>query len=86
MRLYVNDVAVRDGFQIEKAFVPTATKVEVVNQLSRTGLHRIEVTSFVSPKAVPMLADANEDCCVGLLRSCGEAAAGHHDGGCKACE
>jgi hydroxymethylglutaryl-CoA lyase len=60
MRLYVNDVAVRDGFQIEKEFVPTATKVELVNQLSRTGLHRIEVTSFVSPKAVPMLADANE--------------------------
>ena len=60
MRLYINDVAVRDGFQIEKAFVPTATKVEVVNQLSRTGLHKIEVTSFVSPKAVPALADANE--------------------------
>ena len=60
MRLYVNDVAVRDGFQIEKAFVPTATKVELVNQLSRTGLHKIEVTSFVSPKLVPALADANE--------------------------
>ncbi|HTS84048.1 MAG TPA: hydroxymethylglutaryl-CoA lyase [Usitatibacter sp.] len=60
MRLYINDVAVRDGFQIEKAFVPTATKVELVNQLSRTGLHKIEVTSFVSPKAVPALADANE--------------------------
>jgi len=60
MRLYVNDVAVRDGFQIEKSFVPTATKVELVNQLSRTGLHRIEVTSFVSPRAVPALADGNE--------------------------
>src|SRR5437868_8146946 len=60
MRIYVNDVAVRDGFQIEKAFVPTATKVEVINQLARTGLHKIEVTSFVSPKAVPALADANE--------------------------
>ena len=60
MRIYVNDVAVRDGFQIEKAFVPTATKVEVINQLSRTGLHKIEVTSFVSPKAVPALADAAE--------------------------
>ena len=60
MRIYVNDVAVRDGFQIEKAFVPTATKVEVVNQLSRTGLHKIEVTSFVSAKAVPALADAEE--------------------------
>ena len=60
MRIYVNDVAVRDGFQIEKAFVPTATKVELINQLSRTGLHKIEVTSFVSPKAVPALADAND--------------------------
>jgi hydroxymethylglutaryl-CoA lyase len=59
MRLYINDVAVRDGFQIEKAFIPTATKVELVNQLSRTGLHKIEVTSFVSPKAVPALADAD---------------------------
>src|SRR5436853_7658104 len=60
MRIYVNDVAVRDGFQIEKACVPTATKVELINQLARTGLHKIEVTSFVSPKAVPALADANE--------------------------
>ena len=60
MRIYVNDVAVRDGFQIEKRFVPTATKIELVNQLSRTGLHKIEVTSFVSPKAVPALADAND--------------------------
>jgi hydroxymethylglutaryl-CoA lyase len=60
MRLYINDVAVRDGFQIEKAFIPTATKVEVINQLSRTGLHKIEVTSFVSAKAVPALADADE--------------------------
>jgi hydroxymethylglutaryl-CoA lyase len=60
MRLYINDVAVRDGFQIEKNFIPTATKIGVIDQLSRTGLHKIEVTSFVSPKAVPALADANE--------------------------
>jgi hydroxymethylglutaryl-CoA lyase len=60
MRIHINDVAVRDGFQIEKAFVPTTTKVEVINQLARTGLHKIEVTSFVSPRAVPALADANE--------------------------
>ncbi len=58
MRLYINDVAVRDGFQIEKNFIPTATKAELVNQLARTGLHKIEVTSFVSPKAVPAMADA----------------------------
>ena len=60
MRIYVNDVAVRDGFQIEKSFVPTGTKIELINQLSRTGLHKIETTSFVSPKAVPALADARE--------------------------
>ncbi len=60
MRLYMNDVAVRDGFQIENAFVPTATKVAFIDELSRTGLAKIEVTSFVSPKAVPALADANE--------------------------
>ena len=60
MRLYINDVAVRDGFQMEKTFVPTATKIALIDELSRTGLHRIEVTSFVSPKAIPALADANE--------------------------
>ena len=60
MRLYINDVAVRDGFQMEKVFVPTATKIALIDQLSGTGLHKIEVTSFVSPKAVPALADANE--------------------------
>jgi len=59
-RLFINDVAVRDGFQIEKAFVPTATKVALIDELSTTGLAKIEVTSFVSPKAVPALADANE--------------------------
>ena len=60
MRLYINDVAVRDGFQIEPRFIPTQTKIELIDQLSRTGLHKIEVTSFVSPKAIPALADNNE--------------------------
>lgn len=58
-RLFINDVAVRDGFQIEKTFVPTATKVALIDELSTTGLAKIEVTSFVSPRAVPALADAN---------------------------
>ncbi|MBK6980306.1 MAG: hydroxymethylglutaryl-CoA lyase [Betaproteobacteria bacterium] len=60
MRLHINDVAVRDGFQMEKSFVPTATKISLIDELSRTGLARIEVTSFVSAKAVPAMADANE--------------------------
>ena len=60
MRLHINDVAVRDGFQMEKSFVPTATQISLIDELSRTGLARIEVTSFVSAKAVPAMADANE--------------------------
>jgi hydroxymethylglutaryl-CoA lyase len=57
-RIYVHDVAVRDGFQIEERFIPTDQKIDVVNRLSRTGLAKIEVTSFVSPHAVPALSDA----------------------------
>ena len=59
-RVYVQEVAVRDGFQIEPRFVPTDEKVALVDALSRTGLAKIEVTSFVSPKAVPNLRDAEE--------------------------
>ena len=57
-RIYVNDVAMRDGLQIETQFVPTEDKVAMVNALSLTGLHKIEVTSFTSPKAIPALRDA----------------------------
>jgi hydroxymethylglutaryl-CoA lyase len=52
------EVGTRDGFQIEPDFIPTELKIEVVNRLSATGLPRIEVTSFVSPKAIPALRDA----------------------------
>ena len=44
-RLYINDVAMRDGLQIEPVFVPTEDKIALVNALSRTGLAKIEVTS-----------------------------------------
>jgi hydroxymethylglutaryl-CoA lyase len=57
-RLSINDVAMRDGLQIEPVFVPTEDKVALVNALSRTGLAKIEVTSFTSPKAIPALRDA----------------------------
>ena len=40
-RLFINDVAVRDGFQIEKAFVPTATKVALIDELSTTGPNEV---------------------------------------------
>src|SRR5215471_18306239 len=54
----VCEVGTRDGFQIEPDFITTERKIEVVNRLSATGMPRIEVTSFVSPKAVPQLKDA----------------------------
>ena len=54
------EVGTRDGFQIEPEFIPTDAKIEVVNRLSATSIPRIEVTSFVHPKAVPQLRDAEE--------------------------
>lgn len=59
-RVHIHDVALRDGLQIEPVFVPTADKLRLCNALSRTGLDKIEVTSFTSPKAIPALADAAE--------------------------
>src|SRR2546427_1365979 len=59
-RVTMCEVGTRDGFQIEPDFIPTEQKVEVVDLLSAAGLPRIEVTSFVHPKAVPQLRDAEE--------------------------
>ncbi|TDV18535.1 hydroxymethylglutaryl-CoA lyase [Paraburkholderia caballeronis] len=52
------EVGPRDGLQNEKDFVPTATKIELVNRLSAAGFPNVETTSFVSPKWVPQMADA----------------------------
>src|SRR5438132_10402571 len=57
-RVTICEVGTRDGFQIEPDFIPTELKVEVVNGLAEAGLPRIEVTSFVHPKVVPALRDA----------------------------
>jgi hydroxymethylglutaryl-CoA lyase len=57
-RVAICEVGTRDGFQIEPDFIPTELKVEVVDRLSEAGLPRVEVTSFVHPKAVPQLRDA----------------------------
>jgi hydroxymethylglutaryl-CoA lyase len=59
-RLYINEVVTRDGFQIEPIFIPTVDKVELINRLSKCGFAKIEATSFTSPKAIPMLRDADE--------------------------
>lgn len=54
------EVGPRDGLQNEKALIPTDKKVKLVDLLSDCGFSSIEVTSFVSPKRVPQLADANQ--------------------------
>ena len=59
-RIFFNEVATRDGFQIEANFIPTDTKVALIDALSECGYAKIEVTSFTSPKAIPMLRDADE--------------------------
>ena len=51
------EVGPRDGLQNERAFVDTSLKIQFINQLSKSGLRHIEATSFVSPKAIPQLAD-----------------------------
>ena len=57
-RIYMQEVGTRDGLQAESAFVPTADKIALVNALSEAGMAKIEVTAFVSPKAIPALRDA----------------------------
>src|SRR5439155_761960 len=59
-RVTICEVGTRDGFQIEPDFIPTELKVEVVTLLAEAGVPRIEVTSFVHPKVVPQLRDAEE--------------------------
>lgn len=58
--LIVQEVAPRDGLQIEPVWVPTDEKVALIDQLSGAGFTRIEAGSFVSPKAIPALRDGGE--------------------------
>ncbi len=59
-RVTIIEVGTRDGFQSEKTFIPTAVKAEIVDALIAAGIRDLEATSFVSPRAVPQLADAHE--------------------------
>jgi hydroxymethylglutaryl-CoA lyase len=56
----IREVGPRDGFQNEPETIPTERKVELIDALARTGLARLEVTSFVRAKVIPQLADAGE--------------------------
>lgn len=50
----------REGFQIERTVIPTSRKIELINALSETGLQEIVIASFVNPKRVPGMADADD--------------------------
>jgi hydroxymethylglutaryl-CoA lyase len=54
------EVAPRDGFQAEHEWIPTEKKIEIVRLLATTGIKSMEITSFVHPRAVPQLRDAEE--------------------------
>ncbi|MEY4670211.1 MAG: hypothetical protein RLZZ415_90, partial [Pseudomonadota bacterium] len=58
------EVGPRDGLQNEKALIATADKLALIERAIAAGARRIEVTSFVNPKKVPQMADA-EDVCAG---------------------
>jgi hydroxymethylglutaryl-CoA lyase len=56
----VTEVGTRDGFQVEREFIPTESKAAVINALVDAGVRSFEATSFVSPRAIPQLADASQ--------------------------
>ena len=59
-KIQIVEVGPRDGLQNEKEWVPTKTKISLIEKLADAGLTKIEATSFVSPKWVPQLKDAHE--------------------------
>jgi hydroxymethylglutaryl-CoA lyase len=58
----ITEVGPRDGFQNVKTFIPTADKIAIIEGLIAAGIKDFELTSFVSPKAIPQLADAADVC------------------------
>jgi len=59
-RVLITEVGTRDGFQVEPNLIPTDVKADVIDSLVAAGVRHIEATSFVSPRAVPQLADAHD--------------------------
>jgi hydroxymethylglutaryl-CoA lyase len=58
--VHINEEGPREGFQFEKGPIATARKIALIDALSQTGLDHIQIVSFVNPKAVPGMADADE--------------------------
>lgn len=59
-RIEIAEVGPRDGFQLEKEWIPTKEKITIIDKLIESGVSEIELTSFVHPKAIPQLKDAEE--------------------------
>jgi hydroxymethylglutaryl-CoA lyase len=59
-KVSICEVAPRDGFQAETEWIPTEQKVRIIKELAKTGIQSMEITSFVHPKAIPQLKDAEE--------------------------
>ncbi|MDX1707833.1 MAG: hydroxymethylglutaryl-CoA lyase [Desulfobacterales bacterium] len=64
-KVVIEEQGLRDGLQSEKALVPTAKKLELIDALVDAGVRRIQIVSFVNPKRIPQMADA-EALCAGL--------------------
>lgn len=64
------EVGPRDGFQMERTFIPTPLKIATVDAIMAAGIAKLEVTSFVSPKVIPQMADA-ADVMAGMTRQPG---------------
>ena len=73
-KVVLADITVRDGFQHEEKFIPTAAKLWVAEQLVLAGFKRIEVTNFGSPKGMPQFKDADDL----MKRLRGSKKVGHH--------
>ena len=61
-KIVIEEQGLRDGLQSEKPFIPTDKKLELIGLVADAGIKRIQVTSFVHPKLVPQMADAEEIC------------------------
>ncbi|SMQ87049.1 hydroxymethylglutaryl-CoA lyase [Bacillus sp. OV166] len=59
-KVIVCEVAPRDGFQAENEWIQTENKIAIIKKLATTGIQSMEITSFVHPKAIPQLKDAEE--------------------------
>ena len=84
-RVHINEEGPREGFQFEKQPIATDRKIALIDALAGTGLKHIQIVSFVSPKAVPGMADAEQDSLIQFVaaaprRNLADDAAGAKDG------